>query len=810
MVFNKESLALINNNFDKFFDTEILIFEDFEAKHLKIESEWEKAGEWKLSKEEFDKLHWWEDDLALDTLWDHVDKYAWRVNTEKGNIKKHLNLDEKTDLPKHINDEIQELNKTLSKIKDEIKDAKKIDELVAKLITQLNLDITDIEKAVNKKQWEKTEKKYEKGTPEHLNKLAENPSQLLEYFKKEIEKPNDNLSSKTKLASTMTMAHIDTFDKVEWGREFLWKFFLQETWRVTFYWNHQLERVVWLWEISPDNIEYLKVNGRIWKRVKWSRQRFESKRWRYLAILEKSSVEIPSSEEIENLKKTIFSSDSIKNHKQKDTMDLMGLTSLDNMTPAQKKEYDEYMKKDTPFPAKEDFLRMMSKRHETISLRESQSDQEQRKQWEKITGTINENNITKVLNEFSTSIENSEAISIQDKEAIKKNISELITYMDKNKDSTTDIVKMIKEWIYSPLHIDMKTLKVLIDSQLDIESVELTQKTKELFESRRWRNFKKYLPFLIVASQEYGVPIHTMLNLLTKEWSHWDPTKRPMRNWVRLSSAVWLSQMLDGTWHSNLPSWADVVRDRLNPFHQIRAMAKYLKKLAIQKKCSWEMATVYYHTWASWPNPNTVANYFDKNPAIERMANKLGLAHNVDWYNKAAMAYYNRPEPKVYASRWRASQNINVENVQTGDICSAARAAVDQRIIGTSCWDWVNKVYIAAWVSTHKWRNKIVANKQKLFKGKKYLAKGKNYVPRSTDREFASNQQVSSLKPGDWIYFRNDNTLDEFGDHSGIFMWWEWNSNNQRAILANASWGSPWKIDSETIKWKVTSISRPA
>lgn len=154
--------------------------------------------------------------------------------------------------------------------------------------------------------------------------------------------------------------------------------------------------------------------------------------------------------------------------------------------------------------------------------------------------------------------------------------------------------------------------------------------------------FTKYLAFIAEASTAECVPMEVLLDLLKKEWSHWNPKARPrLKNWELASSAVWLSQMIDSTWEENLPNWADVDSDRYNPRHQIRSMAIYLSRIKFRQQCDWDMAKVYYHTWEWWPTSENLNLFLASNPLIKRIMVKNKIPFTPEWYMTAAKKYYS-------------------------------------------------------------------------------------------------------------------------------------------------------------------------
>lgn len=117
---------------------------------------------------------------------------------------------------------------------------------------------------------------------------------ILSIYKDFIE--NKKISN-IELAKKMNMSQIDIVWKIPEWKEFLWEFFGAKKWIISFHWNRELHRLVWLWEITPDHIQYLKVNWAIVKRVNWLRDYFEDKRWRYIKIVENTNVETNISDE---------------------------------------------------------------------------------------------------------------------------------------------------------------------------------------------------------------------------------------------------------------------------------------------------------------------------------------------------------------------------------------------------------------------------------------------------------------------------------------------------------------------------------
>ncbi|MFH1536395.1 MAG: pilin [Patescibacteria group bacterium] len=108
-------------------------------------------------------------------------------------------------------------------------------------------------------------------------------------------------------------------------------------------------------------------------------------------------------------------------------------------------------------------------------------------------------------------------------------------------------------------------------------------------------------------------------------------------------------------------------------------------------------------------------------------------------------------------------------------VVAAARAAVEQHTfdeVAAYCYDWNRKVYNSAGAGQGP----------KIFEAEKYTwywdftaANGRHptreeIAPHKTEN--GPMATIASMKPGDWIYIFNDNSADEFGDHSELFLGW--------------------------------------
>ena len=116
-------------------------------------------------------------------------------------------------------------------------------------------------------------------------------------------------------------------------------------------------------------------------------------------------------------------------------------------------------------------------------------------------------------------------------------------------------------------------------------------------------------------------------------------------------------------------------------------------------------------------------------------------------------------------------------------------AISENNIGGRHCGDWVDRVYAIAGV---KRRKSIYANGLKYAlvdgdrkKGWKPKSDPSRYDVRlSGPRAYASDRKLDQLQVGDWVWINNRNRYDYAGNHSGIFLGWEGDKKDRRAIIA--------------------------
>ena len=154
MVFINETLALIYDQNQKFwnFSNERLVY--FQAKHLKIDEEAEKsqgklkwAEKWKLTKEKLDNLEWkaWDISASSEDLRKHINKYKERIWLEETSIKTSLKKD---NLPAEIRNQLWELGTYLDTFKTDEEDCWDINDIITFLLKWINKRINKIETTV--------------------------------------------------------------------------------------------------------------------------------------------------------------------------------------------------------------------------------------------------------------------------------------------------------------------------------------------------------------------------------------------------------------------------------------------------------------------------------------------------------------------------------------------------------------------------------------------------------------------------------------------------------------------------------------
>gem|GEM_PF-3421900 len=124
-----------------------------------------------------------------------------------------------------------------------------------------------------------------------------------------------------------------------------------------------------------------------------------------------------------------------------------------------------------------------------------------------------------------------------------------------------------------------------------------------------------------------------------------------MQNGKRLSSAVGLGQILDGTWRDicriHAPQKGQSIHiqnDRFDPDKQILAMCLYLEHLKTQNSCDDRTAVALYHT-GSRPTDEQARKYAPGNRAISK--GDMNITGREYFDN--AIAYYNTP-PTSYGT----------------------------------------------------------------------------------------------------------------------------------------------------------------
>ena len=154
MLLIKKSLVLISSkNFTSwvnFYENKLIYFE---ARHLNIDDwEWEVPSklewseQWKLTREEFESLHGWKNDIieSSESLWKHINKYKEKIWLEEAAIKADIKI-----LPPSIKTQLSDLNTHLGEFETDVKDnCLEIGYLIDNLINQINVRINKIETSV--------------------------------------------------------------------------------------------------------------------------------------------------------------------------------------------------------------------------------------------------------------------------------------------------------------------------------------------------------------------------------------------------------------------------------------------------------------------------------------------------------------------------------------------------------------------------------------------------------------------------------------------------------------------------------------
>lgn len=97
------------------------------------------------------------------------------------------------------------------------------------------------------------------------------------------------------------------------------------------------------------------------------------------------------------------------------------------------------------------------------------------------------------------------------------------------------------------------------------------------------------------------------------------------------------------------------------------------------------------------------------------------------------------------------------EEKDFADPAEAARYFVENHptLKAGHCWDWVKKIYDASgFTMGQSWQDL-------------------NYEGKIAGTHRASQSQLQSLRPGDWLYINNRNKYDTHGNHSVIFLGWK-------------------------------------
>ena len=112
----------------------------------------------------------------------------------------------------------------------------------------------------------------------------------------------------------------------------------------------------------------------------------------------------------------------------------------------------------------------------------------------------------------------------------------------------------------------------------------------------------------------------------------------------------------------------------------------------------------------------------------------------------------------------------NASSTSENKILTAVKKAMRDGVKGKHCWDWCWQVFnrytgmksiseleflFIGSMHRYKWRNKATAEFVKMH-----------------DIPFLPVPYYNQLRPGDWLYIFNRNTLDKYGEHSFIFIGW--------------------------------------
>lgn len=129
---------------------------------------------------------------------------------------------------------------------------------------------------------------------------------------------------------------------------------------------------------------------------------------------------------------------------------------------------------------------------------------------------------------------------------------------------------------------------------------------------------------------------------------------------------------------------------------------------------------------------------------------------------------------KVYTSEEldAVEEKIETSGVRKR-IVSAAMRLLKKGTSGSSCWNWVEKVYQAAGADRGAVTYRHPKYKRRTFDKKN---PGKHENP----------HQVETIEPGDWVFIYNQNGIDKYNDHSVLFLRWE-NKAQHTAVVANCT-----------------------
>lgn len=136
-----------------------------------------------------------------------------------------------------------------------------------------------------------------------------------------------------------------------------------------------------------------------------------------------------------------------------------------------------------------------------------------------------------------------------------------------------------------------------------------------------------------------------------------------------------------------------------------------------------------------------------------------------------------------------------IETSGTGrKVVEAVMAAQNENVTGAHCWDWVHKVYQRAGVSPRR------------------IYQDLNYIGKDCGTHHASDELMSKIHPGDWLYINNKNQYDTHGNHSVIFLGWTDKSAGLARVASCGGAGQIGRIESQPRNLKeqaITHISKP-